>query len=45
MNLPVLVYADWNTDGDFFDLNEELGIINVDTVPFITDVTFIFQIL
>ena len=34
------VYADWNTDGDFFDLNEELGIINVDTVPFITDVTF-----
>ena len=34
------VYADWNTDGDFFDFNEELGIINVDTVPFITDVTF-----
>ena len=34
------VYADWNTDGDFFDPNEELGIINVDTVPFITDVSF-----
>ena len=34
------VYADWNTDGDFDEINEELGIINIDTVPFITDVTF-----
>ena len=34
------VYADWNSDGDFFDSNEELGIINVDTVPFIADITF-----
>ena len=34
------IYADWNTDGDFDETNEELGIINVDTVPFITDVTF-----
>ena len=34
------IYADWNSDGDFFDSNEEIGIINVDTVPFTTDITF-----
>ena len=40
MNLPVLKYMQIGIQTDFFDLNEELGIINVDTVPFITDVTF-----
>ena len=34
------VFADWNTDGDFDDANEELGTINVDTIPFMSSVTF-----
>ena len=34
------IYADWNTDGDFTDPGEEIGQINVDTVPFITNISF-----
>tara|TARA_B100001057_G_scaffold197203_1_gene197913 strand:- start:1521 stop:8069 length:6549 start_codon:yes stop_codon:yes gene_type:complete len=34
------VYVDWNTDGDFLDYDEEIGIINVDTVPFVESISF-----
>ena len=34
------IYADWNTDGDFNDPGEEIGLINVDTVPFSSTLSF-----
>ena len=34
------VYIDWNTDGDFNDSGEEIGMINNDTLPTTTTLSF-----
>ena len=34
------VYIDWNTDGDFDDSGEEVGVINNDTLPTTTTLSF-----